>query len=122
MIRIGGNASPVFDHISVVGAHCGFHTNGGVNTVPVIKSSVLSGMSYGIMAYATKATFENNNFLGNSADVGFCFDATAENAPTMTGNFYSSGNVSYDAACFEIGIPDPSPAAVEHANAGPIGL
>jgi len=122
MIRIGGDASPVFDHISVKGAHCGFHTNGGVNTVPVIRNSVLEGMSYGIMAYASKATFENNNFLGNSADVGFCFDATAENAPTMTGNFYSTGNVSYDAACFEIGIPDPSPAAAAHADAGPIGL
>jgi hypothetical protein len=122
MIRIGGNGSPVFDHVHVSGAHCGFHTNGGVNNSPTIKNSVLEGMSYGIMAYASKATFENNNFIGNSADVGFCFDATAENAPTMTNNFYSSGNVSYDPTCFEIAQPDASPAAAAHATAGPVGL
>jgi len=122
MIRIGGNGSPVFDHIKVVGAHCGFHTNGGVNNQPVIKSSVLEGMSYGIMAYASKARFENNNFIGNSADVGFCFDATAENAVELVGNYYSTGMASFDPTCFEITMPDASAAAAAHADAGPSGL
>ena len=79
-------------------------------------------MSYGIMAYTSKARFENNNFMGNSADVGFCFGTTADNAPIMMNNFYSTGSASYDASCFEIGAPDPSPAATAHATAGPIGL
>jgi hypothetical protein len=122
MIRVGGNGSPVFDHVSVVGAHCGFHTNGGVNNQPVIKNSVLMGMSYGIMAYASKARFENNNFMGNSADVGFCFDATAENAVELVGNFYSTGMASLDPTCFEITTADASPAAAAHADAGPMGL
>ena len=122
MIRIGGDASPVFEHISVKGAHCGFHTSGGVNNQPVIRSSVLEGMSYGIMAYASKARFENNNFMGNSADVGFCFDATAENAVELVGNFYSTGMASFDPTCFEITMPDASPAAAAHADAGPKGL
>jgi hypothetical protein len=122
MIRIGGNASPVFDHISVVGAHCGFHTNGGVNTVPIIRNSVLEGMSYGIMAYTSKATFENCNFMGNSADVGFCFDATADNAPTLMNNFYSTGSASFDPTCSEITTADPMPAAAAHPTAGPQGL
>lgn len=122
MIRIGGKSSPVFDHVSVVGAHCGFHTNGGVNTEPTIKNSVLKGMSYGIMAYTSKAKIENCNFIDNSADVGFCFDAVADNAPTLTNNFYSSGNVSYDATCYEIGKPDPTPASAARNDVGPAGL
>jgi hypothetical protein len=122
MIRIGGNGSPVFDHIKVVGAHCGFHTNGGVNNQPVVRNSVLEGMSYGIMAYASKAIFENNNFMGNSADIGFCFDATAENSAQLSGNFYSSGTASLDPTCSEITTADPSPATAAHADAGPVGL
>ncbi len=122
MIRIGGNSSPVFDHILVKGAHCGFHTNGGVNTVPVIRNSVLEGMSYGIMAYTSKATFESCNFMGNSADIGFCFDATADNTPTLRNNFYSSGSASLDPTCFDITAADPMPAAAAHTDAGPQGL
>ena len=122
MIRVGGNASPVFDHISVVGAHCGLHTNGGVNTSPTIKNSVLSGMSYGIMAYSSKPTFENCNFMDNSSDIGFCFDATADNAPTLKGNYYSSGSVSFDPSCSEIGKPDSAPASAPLQGIGPMGL
>jgi hypothetical protein len=122
MIRVGGSGAPVFDHIKVVGAHCGFHTNGGVNNQPVVRNSVLEGMSYGIMAYTSKAIFENNNFMGNSADIGFCFGATAENSVQLSGNFYSSGSASLDPTCFEITTADPSPAAAAHAGAGPVGL
>jgi hypothetical protein len=122
MVRIGGNGSPVFDHVSIVGAHCGFHVNGGVSNAPTIKNSVLSGMSFGVMAYMSKPTFENSNFVGNASDIGFCFGATAEHAPTLTGNFYSSGNALFDASCFEIGVPDAAPATAAHASAGPMGL
>jgi hypothetical protein len=122
MIRIGGNASPVFDHVSVTSAHCGFHTNGGINNAPTIRNSIIDGMSYGIMAYTSKANFEHCNFTGNANDVGFCFDATADNAPTLVDNFYSSGSPSYDSTCFDIGKPDPMPAATAHADVGPVGL
>jgi hypothetical protein len=122
MIRIGGSSSPVFDHVSITSAHCGFHTNGGVNNTPTIKNSVLDGMSYGIMAYRSKAKIEHCNFTGNANDVGFCFDATADNAPTLTDNFYSSGSPSYDSTCFDIGKPDSMPAATAHGDVGPVGL
>lgn len=122
MIRIGGNGSPVFDHVSITSAHCGIHTNGGVNNAPTIKNSVLDGMSYGIMAYRSKAKFEHCNFTNNASDVGFCFDATADNAPTLTDNYYSSGSPSYDATCYEIGTPDSMPSAAAHDDVGPVGL
>ena len=122
MIRIGGTGAPVFDHVSVVGAHCGFHPNGGVNTAPTIRNTVLQGLSYGIMAYTSKPKFENNNFMENSADIGFCFGATADNAPTLTNNFYSSGSALFDPSCIGIGAPDSAPAAAAHADAGPTGL
>ncbi len=122
MIRIGGKASPVFDHVSIVGAHCGLHTNGGVNTMPTIKNSVLQGLSYGIMAYTAKPTFENCNFIDNGSDIGFCFDATADNAPTLIGNYYSSGSASFDASCFDIGKADSAPAAAPLDGVGPVGL
>lgn len=122
MIRVGGNGSPVFDHVSIVGAHCGIHTNGAANTSPTIKNSVLQGMSYGIMAYTSKPTFENCNFIDNGSDIGFCFDATADNAPTLTGNYYSSGSASFDASCFEIGKADSAPSATPLDGIGPVGL
>jgi hypothetical protein len=122
MVRIGGNASPVFDHVSIVSAHCGFHTNGGVNTKPTITNSVLRGMSYGIMAYTSAARFENCNFIDNSSDVGFCFGTTVDNAPALANNFYSKGTASFDATCFEVSKPDATPATAAHQNSGPIGL
>ena len=122
MIRVGGSGSPVLDHVSITSAHCGLHTNGAANTMPTIKNSVLQGMSYGIMAYTSKPTFENCNFIDNAQDIGFCFDATADNSPTLTGNYYSSGSASYDASCFEIGKPDSAPAAAPIDGVGPIGL
>jgi hypothetical protein len=122
MVRIGGKSSPVFDHVSITSAHCGFHANGGVNNAPTIKNSVLDGMSYGIMAYTSKAKFEHCNFTNNTSDIGFCFDATADNAPTLTDNFYSSGSPSFDASCFDIGAPDSMPSATAHDDVGPVGL
>lgn len=122
MIRVGGSGSPVLDHVSITSAHCGLHTNGAANTMPTIKNSVLQGMSYGIMAYTSKPTFENCNFIDNAQDIGFCFDATADNSPTLTGNYYSSGSASYDASCFEIGKPDSAPAGAPIDGIGPIGL
>jgi hypothetical protein len=121
MIRIGGTASPLFDHVSVTGAHCGFHTFGGINTEPTIRNSLLQGLSYGIMAYTAKPRVDGSNFVGNSADIGFCFGATADNAPTLTGNYYSAGMAAFDPSCFGIATADEAPAAAP-LQAGPVGL
>ena len=123
MIRIGGNASPVFDHIYVHASHCGFHTNGGTNTSPRITSSVLENLAYGIMAYTTQPIIENSVFKTNTNDVGMCSGATTQNAPKLSNNFYTNGGaVLLDASCDSIGTVDSSPATVANASAGPSGL
>jgi hypothetical protein len=122
MIRVGGASAPVFDHILVQDAHCGIHTNGGVNNTPIVKNSVFTRLSYGLMAYTSKPSIEGTAFLMNGNDIGFCFGATADNAPIMTGNFYSSGSAIIDPSCFEIGTVDASPVAAQPAGAGPVGL
>lgn len=123
MIRIGGNASPVFDHIYVHASHCGFHTNGGTNTSPHITNSVLENLAYGIMAYTTQPIIENSVFKTNTNDVGMCSGATAQNAPKLSNNFYTNGGaVLLDASCDKIGTVDSAPATVANASAGPSGL
>ena len=122
MIRVGGNSSPVFDHLHIVDAHCAFHANGGKNTKPKITNTVFERLGYGIMAYATKPVMENNVFRGNGYDVGFCFDATADNTPELRNNFYASGSANVDPSCFQIGADEPAPAKTANAAAGPVGL
>jgi hypothetical protein len=122
MIRVGGNGSPVFDHLHIADAHCAFHLNGGVNNSPRISNTVFERLAYGIMAYATKPIVENSVFRDNAFDVGFCFDAVADNAPQLKNNFYSAGTAGVDPSCFQIGADEPSPAAVPNAAAGPVGL
>jgi hypothetical protein len=122
MVRVGGNASPLFDHVRMQDAHCGIHANGGVNSTPIIRNSVFERLAYGLMVYATKPLIENSVFLGNANDIGFCFEAVAANAPTLSGNFYSSGNAIIDPTCFQIGTTETSPAASANPEAGPIGL
>jgi hypothetical protein len=122
MIRIGGNSSPVFDHLYISDAHCAFHANGGNNTRPRITNTVMERLGYGIMAYATKPVLENNVFRGNGFDVGFCFDATSANAAELKNNFYQSGSAGIDPSCFQIGVDEPAPAATANAAAGPVGL
>jgi hypothetical protein len=122
MIRVGGDASPEFDHLHIADAHCAFHMNGGINTSPRITNTVFERLGYGIMAYATKPVVENSVFRDNGFDVGFCFDATAENAPQLKNNFYSAGMAGVDPTCFQIGADEPTPAAMPNAAAGPVGL
>jgi hypothetical protein len=74
------------------------------------------------MAFQSGPVFENDVFVDNINDIGFCYSATAESAPKLTGNFYSSGSAIIDAPCFQIGTADATPAAAPIANAGPIGL
>jgi hypothetical protein len=123
MVRIGGNASPKFDHCYVNNSHCGFHTNGGNNTSARITNTIFENLSYGIMAYTTKPIVENSVFRRNSDDIGMCEGgATAANAPGLMGNFYEGGAVKLDASCDKIGTKDPSPVATANASAGPSGL
>jgi hypothetical protein len=122
MVRIGGNASPKFDHCYVNNSHCGFHTAGGTNTSARISNTIFENLSYGIMAYTTKPIVENSVFRKNSSDIGMCSGATAANAPGLMGNFYEAGSVSLDASCDKIGTKDASPAASANASAGPSGL
>lgn len=122
MVRIGGNASPTFDRVHIKEAHCGIHANGGVNNAPIVRNAVFESLAYGLMVYATKPTIEDSVFLMNGNDIGFCFDATADNVPTMSGNYYSSGSAIIDPSCFQIGTADASPSAVPNPSAGPVGL
>jgi hypothetical protein len=122
MVRIGGQASPTFDHVQMQNAHCGFHTFGGVNTSPRITNSVFQNLSYGIMAFQTKPSFESCVFQNNTNDVGLCLGAAADNAPVLSGNYYASGSPAIDAGCFAIGTNDPNPAASPIEGAGPVGL
>ncbi len=122
MIRIGGSSSPVFDHIYVHASHCGFHVSGGTNNSPRIKNSILEGLAYGIMAYTSKAIFEDSVFRRNSTDVGICSGATKENAPSLSGNFFEGGALKLDASCDRIGTKDIAPAAKANPSAGTSGL
>ena len=122
MVRIGGESSPTFDHVQMQNAHCGFHTFGGVNTSPRITNSVFQNLSYGIMAFQTKPSFERCVFTNNTNDVGLCLGAQADNAPVLSGNYYASGSAAIDAGCFAIGTNDPNPASSPIEGAGPVGL
>ncbi|MEY4581889.1 MAG: hypothetical protein RL701_6592 [Pseudomonadota bacterium] len=118
LVRIGGKASPIFDYVYLHDAHCAFHTYGGTNTSARISHARIENFSYGFMAYTTKPIVENSVFKGNSADFGICLGATADNAPALKNNFYSTGEVSLDPSCFNIGIADAAPAATASAEAG----
>jgi nitrous oxidase accessory protein NosD len=122
MVRVGGKSSPVFDHDYFRNAHCGFHNFGAVNNTPKVTSSVFEQLSYGVMAFQSKPSFENCSFLNNANDVGYCYGATADNVPTLKGNYYSSGTATIDAPCFQIGTADATTAAAPIAGAGPVGL
>ena len=122
MIRVGGNSSPVFDHLHIADAHCGIHANGGVNSTPVVTHTVFERLSYGLMVYQTKPSISDSVFNMNGNDIGFCFGATADNVPTLTGNFYSSGAALIDPSCFQIMTTDSRPAAMADPTAGPVGL
>jgi hypothetical protein len=122
MVRIGGNASPKFDHCAVNNSHCGFHTNGGTNNSPRISNTIFENLSYGIMAYTTKPIVENSVFRSNGSDIGMCEGATTANTPSLMSNFYEGGAVKLDADCDKIGTKDASPVATASASAGPSGL
>ena len=62
---------------------------------------------------------QNNVFLSNATDIGFCFGATADSRPTLEGNYYSSGSAIVDASCFQVGTQDDTPAAAPNPVAGP---
>lgn len=122
MVRVGGESKPVFDHDLFQKAHCGFHNFGAVNNSPVVTNSIFRQLSYGVMAFQTKPVFENNVFEGNTNDVGLCLGATADNAPVLTGNYYSSGSALIDPGCFQIGTADSAAASAPIEGAGPVGL
>jgi hypothetical protein len=122
MIRVGGQASPVFDHIYVHSSHCGFHTSGGTNTSMRVTNSVLENLAYGVMAFKTQPIIEYSVFLTNSNDVGFCTDATADNTPKLRNNFYTDGAMKLDASCDRIGTKDAAPAAKASTTAGASGI
>jgi hypothetical protein len=122
MVRIGGNAAPKFDHCLVNNSHCGFHTNGGVNTSARITNTIFESLSYGVMAYTTKPIIENSVFRRNGTDIGMCSGATSANAASVTSNFYEGGAIKLDASCDKIGIKDPSGATSANPSAGPSGL
>ena len=119
MVIIDGDSSPVFDHVHVKDAHCGFHMVGGTAR---ITNSVFEQLVYGVMAYATAPVIENSVFRNNGNDVGTCLGATAEQAPALDNNYYSSGAALIDASCFQIQTEDEHPAAAPNPAAGPAGL
>lgn len=122
MVRIGGESKPVFDHVLLKDAHCGFHNFGAANNSPIVRNSIFENLSYGVMAFSTKPVFENNVFRNNQNDVGFCIGATADNAPVLTGNYYESGSAAIDPLCVQIGTTETSAATAPIEGAGPAGL
>jgi hypothetical protein len=122
LIRIGGASSPVFDHVLVQNAHCGFHDYGGTNNSPLVKNSIIEGMSYGVMAYTTKPMFENCVFQNNGTDVGLCTGATSANEPLLTGDYFATGKASIDPSCLQIGTATMNSATATIDGAGPVGL
>lgn len=122
MIRVGGNSAPTFDHLYITGAHCGIHANGADRPGIVVRNSIFEGMSYGLMLYTSAPTIEDSVFLNNSADYGFCFGATTQHRPTLSGNFYSDTTPLVDPSCFQIGVDEASPATTQNPDAGPQGL
>lgn len=119
MIRIRGTSAATFDHVRVIEAHCAFHVQDAQNNSPRITNSVMEGMTFGIMAYAGKPILEDNVFLNNEVDVGYCYGATEDNTPSLNNNFYSSGELTLDAACARINTVDANPASEANPNAGP---
>jgi len=122
LVRIGGDSSPVFDHVLVQNAHCGFHDYGATNNSPRVTNSIIEGMSYGVMAYTAKPVFENDVFQNNTTDVGLCSGATKANQPVLMGDYYASGKPVIDQACVQIGTAATSSATATIAGAGPVGL
>jgi hypothetical protein len=122
MIRVGGQASPVFDHIYVGNSHCGFHISGGTNNSPKITNTVFEKLSYGIMAYASAPIVEDSVFLSSGSDIGMCSGATTDNAAKLRNNSYVDGQIHLDASCDRIGTKDTAPAKTPNASAGPSGL
>jgi hypothetical protein len=122
LIRIGGASAPVFDHLLVQNAHCGFHDFGATNNSPLVTNSIIEGLSYGVMAYTTKPMFENCVFQNNATDVGICTGATAANQPVLTGNYFASGKITVDTSCDQIGTTATSDATAMIPGAGPVGL
>lgn len=122
LIRIGGASSPVFDHVLVQNAHCGFHAYGASNNSPRVTNSIIEGNSYGIMAYTAKPVFENCVFQNNATDVGMCTGATMANQPELTGDYFAAGKLTVDESCLQIGTAATSPATATIAGAGPVGL
>jgi hypothetical protein len=118
LVRIGGNASPVFDHVYLHDAHCAFHTFGGTNTSAIIRHTRMQNFAYAFMAYTTKPIVEDSVFITNSSDFGICLGATEDNAPVLRNNFYSNGEVLLDPSCFNIGIVDASPASADDPSVG----
>jgi hypothetical protein len=122
MIRVGGQASPVFDHIYVGNSHCGFHISGGTNNSPKITNTVFESLSYGIMAYASAPIVEDSVFRSSGSDIGMCSGATTANAAKLRNNSYVDGQIRLDASCDRIGTKDAAPAKTPNASAGPSGL
>ena len=122
MVRVGGDAAPLFDHVRLNGAHCAFHNFGSTNNSPRVTNSIIEHMSYGAMAFTSKPIFENCNFENNTDDVGYCYGAVADNAPVLTGNYYLSGDATVDASCFQIGTAATGNLTAPVDGAGPVGL
>jgi hypothetical protein len=122
LVRIGGASSPVFDHVSLESAHCGFHDNGATNNAPKVTNSIIKGMSYGVMAYTAAPVFENTVFQSNSTDVGECDGATTANQPVLTGDYFASGKPAFDTGCTQIGTTATNDATATIPGVGPVGL
>lgn len=122
MVQVGGeNSHPTFDHVEITEGHCGIHVYGRPETPPVITNSIFDGLPYGVMAFATKVEIRDSVFRNNDTDIGFCYEASEQDAPSLDNNYYSSG-LRLDASCTMIGAADDSPAAEENPDAGPVGL
>ena len=117
LVRIGGMASPVFDHVYLHDAHCAFHTFGGTNTSATIRHTRMKNFAYAFMAYTTKPIVEDSVFITNSSDFGICLGATEDNAPVLRNNYYTGGEVLLDPAASTSASSTPArPARTTRAS------
>ncbi len=108
--RVDGDTSaPVFDHVDVSTAHCGFHFNGGTGIR--VTSTVAHDLAYGIMVLqAQDLQVSGSDFTMDDVVVGICGGGTV-----ALSDVYAD-KVLFDASCAD--QSSTTPAAAPHAGVG----
>jgi parallel beta-helix repeat protein len=111
IIVVGAGSAPVFDHLDVADAHCGFHLYQGSGVT--ITNSHIHHSAYGIMlGDATGGQISRNNFVDDGVNIGSCVSGTA----AVTDNYFVGP--AFDASCSQLSATGAMPAS-PYADVGP---